>query len=242
MRKEPARRAPKALSYLARIALLLPWLVTASADVAPADGRWQTRLSVAWVDTDLGSSDLGGEDSFLRAEASGEMGFGFSVERRLGDLFGGRLGLELGLVNASPDVESTIRVITPTSDELQTLSDGLNFTPISLGLNVHLLPRSAWDLYGGPRLAYVSYGDLVFPVRIGSTVVGADVSTEDETTWGVGLGVARELGESSWSLHLAADYYDTVLGIDEPGFPPLEFDFDPVVARLGFTYSRSGLP
>lgn len=92
------------------------------------------------------SQDVGGVTEAVKA--SKEFGFNVGAEFRATSM----LGIEVDYLFAKHDVESDVAgVIGETT-----------FQPISATLNFHV-PAAKFDLYGGPTVAYVNWGDLEIP-------------------------------------------------------------------------------
>ena len=136
-------------------ALLVIVLAIALSSPAAARGPVHMRAFALWIQPNL-DFNMTGEEQDLTADADGALGLGISGEYQFSD----RLGLELGIFRASPDVNlvNTIKELDLTA----RASDGQAMTPATLGLNIHLLPEDRLDLYISPFLAYVYYGDLDF--------------------------------------------------------------------------------
>ena len=99
-------------------------------------------------------------------KASKEFGFNVGAEFRASSM----LGIELAYLYAKENVES---------DASGVLGE-TTFQPISATLNLHL-PTGKLDLYGGPTVSYVNWGDLEIPS-------GPSVKLDPETAFGLSAG------------------------------------------------------
>src|SRR5262245_46082227 len=129
-----------------RIAVLVAAMIALAA-VQPAhaaDSKLKLFGALSYVSplskTDL---DVGGVTDAVKA--SSEVGFNVGLEMRLAPM----IGVELDYLYAKHDVES---------DQSGLLGD-TTFQPISATVNFHL-PMTGFDVYGGPTVSYVNWGEL----------------------------------------------------------------------------------
>lgn len=102
-------------------------------------------------------------------KASSEMGYQFGVEFR-----SGFLGVALDYLHATPKFKSNTVGVLGTAD----------FNPISATLQLHL-PLPLLDLYAGPTVSYVNWGDL--------EVSGTSVKQKVDAKLGYGFSVGADL-------------------------------------------------
>ena len=196
------------------------------------------RVFALWVKPDLDffrSTD----EQVLTADADGALGFGLSGEYQFTD----RLGLELGVFRASPDVNlfNYIREL----DLAAATSDGQAMTPVSLGLAIHLLPESRLDLYVTPFVSYVYYGDLEFFIRETIEIDGQPVTLEDslrvdvanDVAYGGTLGLDIPFSSRPWAVATSLRYLATSLDITDPEGDRETLDFDSWIISLGLRYT-----
>lgn len=131
------------------------------------------------------------------------------------------------------------------TDTARAGADGeLSMTPVTLAAHVYLTRGSKVDVYVGPVVGYVFYGDLKedswfasFENNPSAEVLGEPVKWELENDNIVGgiFGLDLNLGQGAGSFHVAAAYYDgsTVPKDEEAGF---EIDVDPIVLRAGVVF------
>ena len=212
---------------------LLSTLVLALALLAqPADAqddRWQLRISGVWVDPDVDFSDVDSDGDRVRAGADGTIGLGLALERR----FSPRLGFEVGALHAAPDVTLDADL---AGGARFNVSDSVGFTAVTAGLNIHFTPDKAVDVYAGPLLAFVSFGDVGFRVQVAGQTLAEDFSTGDEFAFGAQIGADIGLGDGPWSLNLAARYLDVGLEVTDDGGETTDLGFDPLILSAGFGY------
>jgi outer membrane protein W len=207
---------------------------------APASGRGPAHLRAfgVWVQPDL-NFDRPGEEQNLSADADGAFGFGVSGEYQFSD----RVGLEIGVFEASPDINLVNEI--PEFDLIALTSDGQAMTPVSLGLNIHLLPKDRLDLYLSPFLAYVYYGDLEFSIRETVEIGGQEIVLEDsirvdvanDTAYGASLGLDIPFSSRPWAIATSLRYLATSLDITDPEGDREKLDFDSWVVSLGLRYT-----
>lgn len=148
--------------------------------------------------------DFGGVVDSL--EAAEELGWEFGISGR----FSERWGLELSYVNATQEVDFGGNSVGE-----------IDFEPISVTLEFHLVPGRAFDLWIGPTVAWVRWGDLELND-------GTKIETDAESAFGATLGIDIGLGDRV-ALTGAVRYLDA--DADLEGFAPLAVD--PLFARLG---------
>ena len=147
------------------LAVAVAVLCLVSTQAAQAAGKFKMYAMAAYV-APLSESDqtVGGVTEAVKA--SKEFGFNFGAEFRASTL----IGLELDYLYAKENVES---------DASGVLGE-TTFQPISATLNFHV-PLTQLDLYGGPTVSYVNWGDLKVPAS-------PDVKLDAETAFGLSAG------------------------------------------------------
>jgi outer membrane protein W len=204
----------------------------------------------------VGSLDADGHADLRPASAVGfSLGYEYLMTDRLG------LAFEVGRSSHDIDVdwggEATFtplqgEPLAPVQEEAQTRpilghqKADLTMSRVLLGFHWHLLRRRCCDLYLGPRVGYISYGDM----KVRSTSlriefdeadmvlpVGADrFGVKSDVTWGAILGLDLALGRRGWLLSMAADYLRTVAQPTDAEVDVNPPDLDPWALRVGFGY------
>lgn len=225
---------------LSRVIIALVVLAGIAPSAAEADGKWYLRAFGVWVDPDLDFMTVNDEGDEIRADTNSTFGLGVSGEYR----FSHRLGAELGVLRASPDIDLHYQfTLIPSSF---TVTDDLTMTPWTLGLNIHLLPPDKRaDLYVAPLFAYVQYSDLKFEVsetiEVGGVLVPLeetlDVSVDSDVAYGAALGLDVPISFSPWAISGSLEYLWTDLDISEPGGGRETMSYNMLVATLGFRYA-----
>ena len=214
-----------------RTTLLCTFLITSVLVVLPADAqdeKWQLRFGGVWVDPDVSFSDVDSDDGTrVDAGADSEIGLGLALERR----FSPRFGLELSALHAAPEVFAEF-----TGDGPFRVSDDVSFTAITAGLNFHLTPDKAVDLYVGPLLGYAMFGDVGFRLQVAGETLTSDFSSDDQFALGAQVGADIPFGDGPWSLNLAARYLDASLEITDDEGEETDLGFDPLTLSIGFGY------
>ena len=215
-----------------RTAFILFPLLTLALMAAPADAqddRWQLRVGAVWVDPDVDFRIVNDENDRFRAGADSAVGLGVALERRLSP----RVGFELGALAAEPD----LTLDADLTDGLHfRVSDGVRMTALTAGLNVHLTPDKPVDLYAGPLLGYVRFGDAGFRVQVGGQTQAEDFRSGEDFAFGAQIGADIAFGNSPWSINLAAKYLDASLEVTDDEGDRTDLGFDPLILSAGFGY------
>lgn len=207
---------------------------------SPATAREPAHLRAfaLWIQPDL-DFNRPGEEQDLTADADGALGLGISGEYQFSD----RLGLELGIFRASPDI-NLVNYLKELDLAAHT-SDGQAMTPVSLGLNIHLLPEDRLDLYLAPFVAYVYYGDLEFHISETVEIDGQTITLQDsirvdvanDLAYGATVGLDIPFSSKPWAIATSLRYLATSLDITDPDGDRETLDFDSWIISLGLRYS-----
>lgn len=198
-------------------------VVVMCADAAlAAEPGWQLRIRGAQVDPDFRFEEVDDVGDRVVVEADSEIGFGLGLEYRVNN----RIGVELAALHASPDLDLRVESV----DELTvTASDGLGFTPITLGVSVHLTTDAPIDVWVAPQVAYVLYDDVTVSA-MGET---ESLDVDDDFGWGATLGADLGLGDGPWSVNAAITYLDTSIEVADDEGDSESFDFDTMIYSVG---------
>ncbi len=218
----------RTLIIVAVIALCGSIAVPASA----ADKGWHLRVFAAGFDPDLDVVVPAENPDEVRITADSDLGFGASLEYQFTDL----LGLELGVMQASPSVELSADI--PDYGHL-SLKDSMSTLVITLDLDVHLTPNSqSFDLYLGGGIANAGYSDLHYVDPDGDPL---DLVVSDDLTYSAKVGLDILLGKSShWRATGGLRYIWSDLEIrqaEEPNDDTATFDFNVFNFTVGVAYS-----
>jgi outer membrane protein W len=201
-------------------------LLAGAANAGAAEPGWQIKAGGVWVQPALSYTLSNPDGTNFSVDSDNAVGLGFALEHRVSQ----RLGLELGALWASPDVN--LRAEAPGGETVE-VSDGLAYTPITLGLNLYLMSSGSAEVYLTPVLAYVMYGDLTFSAG-GDTL---RIAVDNQWTWGLSLGTNFRLGDGPWRFNGALSYVRTALPATElEGGGSENIDFNPFAVTLGFGY------
>jgi len=189
------------------ITVVTAFLILVGAQTAQADGGKFKLYAMAAHVAPLATTDqnVGGVTDAVKA--SKEFGFSFGAEFRAMSL----LGIEIDYLYAKHQVEH---------DAAGLLGEP-TFQPISATLNFHV-PVGNLDLYGGPTVAYVNWGDLKVP---SSTT---DVKIDAET--GFGLSAGADLSIVSGIAVTGGLRWLNLKAKPEGGS---ELDVNPLLTRVG---------
>ena len=202
-------------------------------------GQWHLRAQAVWVYPDLDWRMSPEPGDLITVDADDSWGLGISGEYQVSEL----LGVELGIMRTSPD----IRIVSEERNHGLSVSatDGLTTTPLSIGLNFHVTSARHFDLYLGPFLAYVLYGDLEW--RVNETVVVGGVpivldetlrtSVSNDLAYGAVAGIDIPLGPDGWCFSGAIKYLATELDATDPEGDSENLSLDPLMVLVGVRYS-----
>jgi len=215
------------------LSMLIP---AAPPGFADEDGKNTIRLSVAHFEP-MGDTytwlnphgDIPGATSRIEITPEHSPGWSVEYERRLG----GRWGIVVSLANT--ETEMDIRHSLALQHPPHYRGD-LNMVPLTFSPLFHLTENRALDLYCGPLLGYVFFGDL----ETEDFGQGADsFAVKDDWTIGAMVGLDVMLGRTNWLLTTSVSYLDISSDLDEP-FRDLDtntiIDIDPVFFRIGLGY------
>ena len=211
-------------SLVITVAILTP--LAGAASVWGAEPGWQIKAGGVWVQPAMSYTLTNPGSTPISADSDNAIGLSVALEYRVSE----RLGLELGALQASPDVN--LRAEIPGGPTVEA-SDGLAYTPITVGLNLYLTSGRPVEVYLTPVLAYVMYGDLNFSA--GESI--ASIRVDNQWTWGLSLGTNVRLGEGPWRFNGAVSYVRTALNAtDLESGGSRKIEFNPFAITLGFGY------
>ncbi len=205
--------------------VLVVMMMAQPAQAAGDEPVWKLRVDLSWVDPsgDFVTTNVGGGT----IGTSFDTGFGGGLRGEY--QFSRRLGVDLGVLSAgSVDITSGISA--------GTFASGLevsSFTPLTVGLNVHLTPDRPLDFYVGPLMALVSYSDVEIRTTIGTA--GTSESVDNDVGWGAIAGLDVPLGERGWLIQANLRFIQTDMK-DSGGMISINNQFDPVIVSVGFGY------
>jgi outer membrane protein W len=197
---------------MAVVAVLVLALSAAVLPVSADDAKWNLRFGLLYSNPTGDFSDEG-----QTTELDDSTGIHASAEYRVNDLF----GVEAGLGYAEHDIEIEESGF-PDIDFGEA-----TWTALTVNGNFHLFRDREVDLYAGPTIGYVFWGDIdtdVFP---------SDVSTDDEFAIGANLGIDVPLGDSPWAFSGALRYLSVDLGVSGGD----DIGADPIQLKLGLSRS-----
>jgi len=214
----------RALVFLAVAGII--GIVTAPA--AAADSGWHLRVFAAGFDPDLDVVVPAENPEEIRITADSDLGFGASLEYQ----FSGLLGLELGVMKASPVITLTAEDIPGYGDI--SLEDSMSTTAITLDLNFHLTPNSQYfDFYLGAGIASMGYSDLRYLEPDGDYL---DLEIDNDLTYSAKAGLGISLGTNSdWAAFGGLRYIWSDLDVTQEN--SASFDFNIFSFSVGVAYS-----
>ena len=229
-RKNNLLQAAVALAIVAALAPASVWAASPAPAGSETDTGWRIRFYAAAID--MGSeSDGFDRNGGFDFDIGG--GLGFNAEYQLSK----RLGIDLGVLSgAGVDLAYDSGWAGHSSRVSQ---ETLTFTPLTVGLDVHLTPESRVDLYASPLIALVQYGG--FAVRSGPTGVRTEWDFDEDLAFGASLGLGVPFGNERWSFEANLTYLDTTLEGSTGSELTMDNGFDSTIFGLGFGY-RFGRP
>lgn len=209
-------------------------LLLASAVAAPAASEeaafepgWQLRVYAASVDFSGGE----GYGPNSRPDYDLDVGFGFGIGAEY--RFSRRLGVDIGILGAAA-IDVTWSTVGP-GEWVWSGYDTLTFSPLSAGLDIHLIPDNDVDLYLSPQLAWIHYGGLV--VRSGSGWSSATIDFDEDLGLGLALGLAAPLGRRErWAFVANLTFLESSLETDSWSGARVASDYSATILGLGFGY------
>jgi len=201
-------------------------VLTSLSTTAQAEepSRWTVKTGIILVDASTPFSIDKPSGGQVYAGGNAEIGVSIAMEYRLSDL----IGLELGAAYAkSPDIDDS------TNENNDELGEGPSFLPLTFGANFYLMESEQFEVYVGPRVAFVQFGDFDLDIDGVSTAFDVD----DEFAWGATAGMNYRFGDSRWSFVAEATYLDVDMTITEQGTAEVTTsEFDPLMFNLGVSY------
>ena len=211
---------PKLVFLIMAIAVVGSLSQKASAQEAH---RWELKGGIVLADFDdplvIG---LQGDDRIFMPGGDGG-GTQIALEYRASDL----LGYELSLASiVLPDVERDV------ADGTEQLEDNPHYVPIVAGINLHLMSARNFDVYVGPRVAYVILDDI--DVTLDGEVETFDIG--NEYGWGIATGFSYRFGDR-WSFTADATYIDVDFDVTRQGTDDsVDLGLDPLTFVFGASY------
>jgi len=195
---------------------------------AAADSGWHLRVFAAGFDPSLDVVVPAENPEEIRVAADSDLGFGASLEYQ----FNGLLGLELGVMKASPVIALTAEDVPGYGDI--TLEDSMSTTAITLDLNFHLTPNSQYfDFYLGAGIASMGYSDLRYLEPDGDYL---DLEIDNDLTYSAKASLGISLGKNSnWAAIGGLRYIWSDLDVTQEN--SASFDFNTFSFTVGIAYS-----
>lgn len=214
-----------------RATILLSTIAVCVAMTAPAsagEAGWHLRVFAAGFDPNFNIIVPAENPELVRVTAESDLGFGASLEYQFNNL----LGLELGLIQASPTIELSADDIPGFGDI--SLKDSMSTTAITLDLDFHLTPNSQYfDFYLGAGLANLGYGNLHYTEPDGDPL---DLEVGNDLTYSAKAGVGISLGKNSnWAAVGGLRYIWSDLEVTQEN--TATFDFNIFSFSVGIAYS-----
>jgi opacity protein-like surface antigen len=226
--EEQEKTMKRALAILAVITVCGSLALPASA----TEKGWHLRVFAAGFDPDLDVIVPAENPDEVRFTADSDLGFGAGLEYQ----FSERLGLELGVMQASPAVELSADI--PDYGHL-SLKDPMSTRIITLDLDFHLTPSSqCFDFFLGGGIASVAYDNLHYVDPDGDPL---DLAISDDLSYSAKVGLDIALGKNSkWAATGGLRYVWSdieVRQVEQATNNTATFDFDLFHFTVGVAYS-----
>ena len=130
------------------------------------------------------------------------------------------LGLGLDYFGASQDIEFGGARIAET-----------DVRPLTLAVNFHFVRKHRFDVYVGPLVSYVSWGEIEFTPEIAAAIGQSSVSAESETAVGAQIGVDITIN-SRFAIVTGLRYLDVSI-TPEGATATGSLGVDPLIVRVG---------
>ena len=230
------------------ILVLLVCVVAGGGSIWAAGRDNVVRFGIVWISPTGGLTTNGffvePVDDETRIEFQGDLtlepddafGAAISYERRLTDL----IGVEIGFFGAKHDLSGRLAGVLQlirnvdnvvldevAFDETDRIGD-IMVTPWTAGVNFHVAPAERVDVYLGPYLAYVLYGDL--------DIEGETIPIDGQFTFGVVAGIDLPFQGSRWMFNASGRYLQTQAQPSESGPDAMALDVDPYVLQAGIAF------
>lgn len=236
MRAREDRRAwrlaggPLAVAVLALAASAAAETTAASET---SDTGWEIRFYAAAIDMDHSSAGLTRPAGTTRGyDTSVGGGVGFNAEYH----FSKRLGIDLGLLTGgNVEIEAHTYRAGGTS---WTTYDTLTFTPLTVGLDIHLTPDSPVDFYACPMVALIQYSSVTWYDEPSGTAW--DVDFDEDFGLGARLGIGVPFGQNRWSFQANLTYLDSSLEGRGANGVRIDSGYDSTILGLGVGYRFRG--
>ncbi len=210
-------------------------LVTAAAPVLGAAGDMKIRFGGAYLNP-TGEETVVWYDeppeyeaSTIEAQGSGSGFVGFEV--MLNDF----VGLDATVLGTNLEIDEDY--IWRMNGEVlglwvETAAD-IWMTPVFFSANFHFVSNDQIDLYAGPSIAYVWYGDWDWD----DWDDDFDLDVDEEVGLGGVVGLDARLGSGNWSFSTAVRYLKTEVELDQASFAHdlgrFTLDIDPWIVQVG---------
>ncbi len=194
------------------------------------------------------------EETF-KVEADSAIAFFFGYEYMVTDLIGVDANLSYGKhdVDVKDDLCAFFDVegVTGDADVLGKIKGDITMMPITVGVNFHVMQKEKVDLYVGPFLGYVMYGDvklnkitanvtltpddpLLDPYTASYTEsISEKIKVKSDFGFGAVVGMDVPFG-NNWMFNAALKYFGTKAKTDE--VDSIEIDINPWVVQIGVGY------
>jgi outer membrane protein W len=189
-------------------------------------GDSKIRFGIQWISPTGDASATDGSVT-IDLEADAATGPFFEYEYMVGD----KAGFFANLSTQNHDIDADASDPSTPVTLSATIGD-VDVTPLELGLNFYVVQNDSVQLFLGPKIAYVFYGDVELDSQFVDPGDPSDVSTDDELGYGANLGLDVPFGEGGWGFFVGLQYLVLSLETDEGG-DSVDLDIDPFVLRAG---------
>jgi len=207
------------------IGAILVSLIAGTANAQQFSPSWQLQFDLAFVNPSGDGVAVSVGQPGVNVDVDNEVGAGLRLQYQFAPSWSTEFGfLATSSVGASVGAPGTLVGVASTVESIGIITAGANY---------HFLPEGKVDLFAGPFVAAVNYGDIDITAGIGS--VGTRQSVDTEFTVGVIAGLEMPIGNGGWSLQSNVRYIDANMESNVDG-DRLTGDLDPFIFSVGIAY------
>ncbi len=210
-----------------RLLILLAIAVLGLTPAVAEQGDSKIRFGAQWLDPTGDYVERDPAEEFA-IEADAAVGGFFEYEYMLRD----KVGLFGNISFQNHDVEAELTEFGPPVVTTEATIGDVDVLPVEFGVNFYVVQKESVAFFLGPKVAYVSFGDVELNPAFLDPGDPTEIPTDDSFGYGANFGVEVAFGESGWSFFGGLQYMVFSLETDD-GVDSVEVDIDPIVARVG---------
>lgn len=213
------------LTYGSFIGTIFFSIIAGAANAQQFSPSWQLNFDLAFVNPSGDGVTVSAGAPGVNVDVDNEIGAGLRLRYQFAQAWSTEFGF---LATSSVGVS-----VGGTANIFGAATTVESFSTISAGANYHFLPKGRADIFAGPFVAVVNYGDIDISAGLGNA--SARQSVDTEFAWGVIAGLDVPIGTGGWSLQSNVRYIDANMESTVDG-DRLSGDLDPLILSIGFAY------